>query len=102
IDALEQNIDIGTTATSFKYEENTSQNGVMIYTSGSTGVPKGVQLTHQNVAHFCHWYITETNLSYDSRCLQFTTVSFDASLLDIFPTFTTGGTLIVPSSEQRH
>lgn len=102
IDALEQNTTIGTTATPFKNEENTSQNAVMIYTSGSTGVPKGVQLTHQNVAHFCHWYITETNLSYDSRCLQFTTVSFDASLLDIFPTFTAGGTLIVPSSEQRH
>ncbi|TOB48165.1 peptide synthetase, partial [Vibrio parahaemolyticus] len=102
IDALEQKTTSVTPATPFKNDENTSQNAVMIYTSGSTGVPKGVQLTHQNVAHFCHWYITETNLSYDSRCLQFTTVSFDASLLDIFPTFTTGGTLIVPSSEQRH
>lgn len=77
-------------------------NAVMIFTSGSTGMPKGVKLTHNNIAHFCNWYINEAQVDPTSRCLQFTTVSFDASLLDIFPTLIAGAKLIVPSNEQRH
>ncbi|KEY57001.1 amino acid adenylation domain-containing protein [Serratia sp. DD3] len=73
-----------------------------IYTSGSTGTPKGVQLTHENISHFINWYCNETNLTNNSKCLQFTTVSFDASLLDIFPALITGSTLVVPTQEQRH
>ncbi|WP_374974215.1 amino acid adenylation domain-containing protein [Acinetobacter venetianus] len=82
--------------------ENSESSAVMIYTSGSTGTPKGVQLTHNNISHFCDWYINEAQISTRSKCLQFTTISFDASLLDIFPTLIAGATLIVPSNEQRH
>jgi len=77
-------------------------NAVLIYTSGSTGTPKGVQLTHNNISHFCAWYCNKTQLDERANCLQFTTVSFDASLLDIFPTLFSGATLIVPTVEQRH
>ncbi|WP_462164364.1 amino acid adenylation domain-containing protein [Pseudoalteromonas xiamenensis] len=77
-------------------------NAVIICTSGSTGMPKGVQLTHGNILHFCDWYLRYAELDEQSRCLQFTTVSFDASLLDIFPTFLVGASLVVPSDEARH
>lgn len=87
---------------SIELPETFYSNAVMIYTSGSTGMPKGVQLTHSNISHFCNWYINETEIRDVSKCLQFTTVSFDASLLDIFPTLIAGATLIVPSHEQRH
>lgn len=80
----------------------TQQTAVIIYTSGSTGMPKGVQLSHQNILHFCQWYIHHVDLCEQSKALQFTTVSFDASLLDIFPTLFVGARLIVPSNEQRH
>jgi len=33
----------------------------VIYTSGSTGVPKGVEITHANLAHLIHG--TETSLT---------------------------------------
>lgn len=82
--------------------DNSDTTAVIIYTSGSTGVPKGVQLTHNNISHFCNWYINEAQIGPEAKCLQFSTVSFDASLLDIFPTLIASATLIVPSNEQRH
>ncbi len=75
---------------------------VIIYTSGSTGTPKGVQLSHKNILHFCYWYKNHVQLNEKSKVLQFTTVSFDASLLDIFPTFLAGAELIAPDKEERH
>ncbi|CAN7571794.1 amino acid adenylation domain-containing protein [Pseudoduganella sp. LjRoot289] len=74
----------------------------VIYTSGSTGRPKGVMLEHRNIAAFCHWYRGHVGLTAVSRALQFSTISFDASLLDIFPTLFAGGCVIAPSEQQRH
>ncbi|AVU74016.1 non-ribosomal peptide synthetase [Pseudomonas rhizophila] len=74
---------------------------VAIYTSGTTGQPKGVLLSHRNLSHFCAWYSDYVRLQRDSRALQFSTINFDASLLDILPTFIQGATLVVPSEDQR-
>nr|WKF58345.1 Linear gramicidin synthase subunit D [Paraburkholderia busanensis] len=79
-----------------------SRCAITIFTSGSTGVPKGVMLTHRNIVHFCHWYRDYIELTPASRVLQFCTVAFDVSLLDIFPTFLAGATLVIPTEEQRH
>ncbi|AHL31539.1 peptide transporter [Pseudomonas brassicacearum] len=74
---------------------------VAIYTSGTTGQPKGVLLSHRNLSHFCAWYGDYVGLQRDSRALQFSTINFDASLLDILPTFIQGAVLVVPSEDQR-
>ena len=72
-----------------------------IFTSGSTGKPKGVMVSHANVIHLVDWCITHFELGTSTRTLQFSTVNFDASVLDIFPTWLAGGTLFIPSAEQR-
>ncbi|VVD77509.1 amino acid adenylation domain-containing protein [Pandoraea terrigena] len=96
-------MDIGLTAWPVqRFPERASRCAITIFTSGSTGVPKGVMLTHRNIVHFCHWYRDYIGLDASSRALQFCTVAFDVSLLDIFPTFLAGAMLVIPTEAQRH
>ena len=72
-----------------------------LYTSGTTGHPKGVLLSQANLAHFTAWYADYVQVTEQSRVLQFSSLSFDSSLIDIFPTLLQGAQLIVPDEEQR-
>ncbi|HKS13113.1 MAG TPA: amino acid adenylation domain-containing protein [Pseudomonas sp.] len=74
---------------------------VAIYTSGTTGVPKGVLLSQHNLMHFTAWYAGHVALDGHSRVLQFSTIGFDASLLDILPAFIHGAELVIPDQDQR-
>nr|BBH87140.1 non-ribosomal peptide synthetase [Thermosporothrix sp. COM3] len=55
----------------------------MIYTSGSTGTPKGVQVTHRGIGNLAYSYSTLFSVNEQSRILQFASLSFDASVVDI-------------------
>jgi len=72
-----------------------------LYTSGTTGQPKGVLLSQRNLSHFTAWYAEYAGLSEHSRVLQFSTLSFDSSVIDIFPTLLVGAELVVASEDQR-
>ncbi|KJZ50414.1 amino acid adenylation domain-containing protein [Pseudomonas marginalis] len=72
-----------------------------LFTSGTTGRPKGVLLGQDNLAHFSAWFASQMALSERSRVLQFASVNFDASLMDIFPSLIAGAELIIPSETQR-
>jgi surfactin family lipopeptide synthetase A len=67
----------------------------IIYTSGSTGGPKGVQITHRNLAHSNH-----ARLSYYTDPLEsfllLSSYAFDSSVAGIFHALSTGGTLDIP------
>lgn len=69
----------------------------VIYTSGSTGQPKGVAVPHHAIAEHVDGFIAEWSMTAEDRLLQSSSVSFDASLLDIFVTLTLGARLIVPN-----
>jgi mycobactin peptide synthetase MbtE len=71
----------------------------VIYTSGSTGRPKGVAVSHQAIADHVQGFIAEWSMTPEDRLLQSSSVSFDASLLDIFVTLALGAQLIVPKPE---
>ncbi|MGP6432506.1 amino acid adenylation domain-containing protein [Pseudomonas paraglycinae] len=72
-----------------------------LYTSGTTGHPKGVLLSQANLAHFTAWYADYVQLRAESRVLQFSSLSFDSSLIDIFPSMLEGAELVVPDDNQR-
>lgn len=73
--------------------------GYVIYTSGSTGQPKGVMLPRKALANLIHWHIG--SIQGKRNVLQFTTLNFDMSFLEIFSALGTGGTLVLISEHDR-
>lgn len=73
----------------------------VIYTSGSTGGPKGVEITHRNLAHSngarLKYYRDPVN-----NFLLLSSFGFDSSIAGIFHTLTTGGTLVIPPADEFH
>jgi len=66
----------------------------IVYTSGSTGKPRGVQLPHRGLVNH-HVAATKIyGLQPSDLVLQFSSISFDISIEEIFPTWVAGGTLV--------
>jgi len=72
-----------------------------IFTSGSTGRPKGVRITDRNLLNLVDWMRVEFAFAPGRRVLQYSTINFDASILDIFPTLLSGAALCIPTGDQR-
>lgn len=65
----------------------------LIYTSGSTGKPKGVLLEHTGLSEMAIAHREFFGVCEESRVLQFSSLSFDAAVSEIFMTLSAGGTL---------
>ncbi|HEU5377792.1 MAG TPA: amino acid adenylation domain-containing protein, partial [Ktedonobacteraceae bacterium] len=64
-----------------------------IYTSGSTGRPKGVLVPHRGVSNVIHHTLSMAVQQAGQQMLQQTSLSFDASVLEIFTSLLSGGCL---------
>ena len=73
----------------------------MIYTSGSTGRPKGVQVQHSALSNLVAWHQRTFKLTEDERMSFVSGLGFDAAMLEIWPALASGGTLVIPTEEQR-
>jgi amino acid adenylation domain-containing protein len=76
-----------------------SQLAYVIYTSGSTGQPKGVMIEHHGWDNYCKSAQAAYGLCPGERVLQFASVSWDTSAEEIFPTLTSGATLVLRSPD---
>ncbi|KAL4881917.1 acetyl-CoA synthetase-like protein [Aspergillus karnatakaensis] len=78
-----------------------SQLAYIMFTSGSTGRPKGVALQHGAVSGGLEALNEIFGLSPSTRFLQFASFSFDASICEVFAPLVAGGTVCIPSDEER-
>ena len=72
----------------------------IIFTSGSTGEPKGVVITYDCLVSFIDWMLAEQALEgHHFTFLNQAPFSFDLSVMDLYLSLVTGGTLFSITSE---
>jgi acyl-coenzyme A synthetase/AMP-(fatty) acid ligase/aryl carrier-like protein len=73
----------------------------VIYTSGSTGLPKGVEITHANLANVVRWHREACNVTSHDRASHLLGLGFDAAALEIWAHLCAGATLCLPDEMER-
>ncbi|MGC1370823.1 MAG: amino acid adenylation domain-containing protein, partial [Candidatus Sulfotelmatobacter sp.] len=71
----------------------------IIYTSGSTGKPRGVLLSHRGLVNHHVAAVRLYGLGPTDRTLQFSSISFDIAIEEIFPTWIAGGTVVLRTEQ---
>ena len=72
----------------------------VIYTSGTTGTPKGVLVEHHGMANMRLTYEHTFELTMQDRVVQFASLSFDASVWEMYMALFMGGTLYLAPKEK--
>jgi amino acid adenylation domain-containing protein len=83
-----------------EYEADPGSVAYLLFTSGSTGTPKGVPIRHGNVAGYVAHCVERYAVTPGCRLSQTFDLTFDPSVFDLFVSWSTGATLVVPSSEE--
>lgn len=73
----------------------------IIYTSGTTGKPKGIPISHYSLALFAGSQAKIYGLLPDKCVLQYASIGFDASVMEIFPALISKAFLIIPTEHER-
>jgi amino acid adenylation domain-containing protein len=71
----------------------------VIYTSGSTGRPKGVMVEHRSLVNHTAWQAAAFGIGAGDTVLQRTSVSFDASVWELWTPLATGARMLLLSSD---
>ncbi len=94
---VDLDIDAGAIAenseTAFKAEVGCENLAYIAYTSGSTGQPKGVEVTHGNLAHLIRWHGKAFHISDCDRASQVAGLGFDAAVWEVWCHLAAGASL---------
>ncbi|HEU4881108.1 MAG TPA: amino acid adenylation domain-containing protein, partial [Longimicrobium sp.] len=71
----------------------------VIYTSGSTGRPKGVMVEHRSLVNHTAWQAEAFGIGAGDTVLQRTSISFDASVWELWTPLATGARMLLLSSD---
>src|SRR5207247_9754775 len=71
----------------------------IIYTSGSTGLPKGIVVEHGGIPNLASAQANRFAIRSESRVLQFSSLSFDASVSELATVLTTGAALVLTTGD---
>ncbi len=66
----------------------------IIFTSGTTGKPKGVEVSRSNLFNYLEYCYQNMPYKKNSRVLQTASISFDLSVLSIYPPLIRGSTIV--------
>ncbi len=67
----------------------------LIFTSGSTGIPKAVMVSHRSLVNLALNFVETFKLGLGERLLMMLSLSFDASVGDVFPPLVAGATVVL-------
>ena len=73
----------------------------VLYTSGSSGKPKGVMVAHRDFCSSSRAYADVTNMTASSRVFHFSSLTFDAALMEVLTPLTLGACVCVPTAHDR-
>ncbi|SQD78013.1 non-ribosomal peptide synthetase [Moritella yayanosii] len=73
----------------------------IIYTSGTTGKPKGVMIEHHSVINLACSRKNDFSIDESSVVLQFSPITFDASVCEIFSALLHGARLVMVTDEVK-
>lgn len=72
----------------------------LAFTSGSTGKPKAILGSHNGLAQFLDWQRALTGIGPGDRVANFTSLSFDVVLRELFLPLTSGAALCIPDQQE--
>ena len=81
--------------TNLKHSTTADSVAYVIYTSGSTGKPRGVLLPHRGLANHNQSAVALYGLKPEDRVLQFSSISFDIAIEEIFPALMCGAGIVL-------
>ncbi|KAM5435314.1 NRPS cluster protein [Microsporum ferrugineum] len=84
-----------------KYCMDPNVRAYVIFTSGSTGRPKGIEVTNKTLSNGVTNHAKALGIEKSSQVLQFSSYSFDASIVEIITTLATGGVVCIPTEVER-